>query len=181
MDIKKLILPLAIFVFIGCSDSSNNKDQNASHVQNTQDIKYPIKLKTLDVNNTIIVNKTNKGFSFSNKKATFVVFMASWCPPCKAQLPHLNNLQKKYSKKLDIIGVLLDEKSLNEVKKFKDDYNIDFTLAVGKENFTFAKAAGDVKAVPFMILYDKQGNYATHYTGAVLEEMLDVDIKKVIK
>ncbi len=76
---------------------------------------------------------------------------------------------------------MLENKNEEQTKEFIKKYNISFPLAYGENNFKFSKALGDIQTIPFMILYDKEGNYATHYTGAVPDEMIDIDIKKVVK
>lgn len=184
MNITKYFLPFALLFLIGCSDddAKSKSDTKTQKIKKEEQIKFPINLKTVK-NIDISVNKIDKGFHFSNakNKAVLVNFFTSWCPPCKAEIPHLNILQKKYKDNLEIIGVLLEEKNLNEIKSFIDKYKVDFSITQGKSNFTLAKAVGDVKAIPFMILYDKNGEYATHYVGAVPEEMINVDIAKVVK
>ncbi len=164
----------------GCSDSSNNKEKIS--IPSTADAKKNIELKTI-ADGSIQVTKIDKGFSFSNakNKAVLLSFFTSWCPPCKAELPHLNNLAKRYKNKLEIIGVLLEKKEKQEIEKLIKDYQINFTVTYGLNNYDMAKAIGEVGAIPFMILYDKKGHYATHYIGAIPEEMIDADIKKVLK
>ncbi len=189
MKIKLTILLSFLLIITGCSDKAESNENNK--IKQSEEIKikksekkiiYPIKLKTID-EKIIDVNQTNTGFSFSSSKnkSVLLTFFTSWCPPCKAEIPHLNNLQKKYKGKLDIIGVLLEDKNIGEIKSFIKKYNVKYTVTYGKENFTLAKAAGDVKAIPFSILYDKSGAYATHYTGAIPEEMMNIDIKKAVR
>lgn len=184
MNISKFFLPFSLMFLIGCSDndaSSLNSSVKAPTIEKEEKIEFPINLKTIqDVN--IAVKKINKGFNFSNatNKAVLLNFFTSWCPPCKAEIPHLNILQDKYKDSLEIIGVLLEDKDIEEIKKFTNKYRVNFTITQGRPNFTIAKAVGDVKAIPFMILYDKKGEYATHYVGAVPEEMINVDIAKVV-
>ncbi len=188
MKIKYMFFVIFLLISYGCSDKSNSDEINSStkeleaQTKKEQKSIYPIKLKTTD-NKTIDVNQTTTGFSFSTSqgKSVLLTFFTSWCPPCKAEIPHLNNLQKIYKNKLDIIGVLLENKNLDEIKSFIKKYDIKYDITYGKPNFILAKAAGDVKAIPFSILYDKNGNYATHYTGAIPEEMMNVDIKKVVE
>ncbi len=184
MNIKKIFLPLMIVLFFSaCTDKSEIKDNDTNNTANLKkQIHFPLILKTSRDEN-ITINKNNKGFTFSNaqNKAVLLSFITSSCIPCKAQIPHLNILQEKYKDNLNIIGVLLENKNSKQIKQFIQDEKINFTLSVGANNFLLAKAMGDVQAVPFMILYDKQGQYSTHYVGAILEEMLDSDIVKVVK
>ncbi len=183
MNIRKLFLPFCvIFIFCGCSDKSQSNDTNSTKKTAIAKSDFPLTLTTSQDEN-ITINKKNRGFTFSNvkNKAVLLTFITSWCPPCKAEIPHLNILQEKYKNELKIIAVLLEEKNKKDINRFINEQKINFTLTRGKNNFTLAKAIGDVQAVPFIILYDKKGEYATHYVGAILEEMLDVDIQKVVK
>jgi len=70
-----------------------------------------INLKLLN-GTTMQITKRSNGFDVKDgKKATLYVFFATWCPPCKAEIPHLNNLSEKFKNELDIVGVLLEDKS----------------------------------------------------------------------
>lgn len=187
MKIKYAFFLTISLLFASCDSKDENiVDKNQTQIDTKQQIKaqtiYPINLKTLH-EDIIKVDKINRGFSFSNtsNKAVLLNFFASWCPPCKAEIPHLNNLQKQYKDDLQIIGVLLEDKDKDEIDQFAKQYNIEYTIAYSKENFKLAKAVGDVKAIPFSILYDKNGTYATHYVGAIPEEMMNIDIQKVVK
>ncbi len=182
MNMQKVILLLStLLIFSGCFDKSEDKNETKKTPQ-AKIIKFPITLQT-DSNQSISVNKANKGLSFSNvkNKAVLLSFMTTWCSPCKAEIPHLNTLQEKYKDKLQIIGVLLEDKNDKEIKKFIQEYKINYPVTKGKTNYELSKAVGDVQTVPFMILYNSKGEYATHYVGAILEEMLEVDIKKVVE
>ncbi|MDD3343183.1 MAG: TlpA disulfide reductase family protein [Sulfurospirillaceae bacterium] len=173
---------ISLLLLSGCSSEkkqSNDKNTSASK----EEIKNePITLK--DINGQeIIVKSTAKGFTFSGyeNKVVLVNFFATWCPPCKAEIPHLINLQEKYKDKFAIISILLEEnKSNEEIANFIKYNAINYTITNSAENYKFAKSVGGVNNIPLMFLYDKEGNYSTHYVGAIPEEMIDADIKKVL-
>ncbi len=73
-----------------------------------------------------------------------------------------------------------ENKSNEEMQNFMKFNAINYIITNGTENFEFAKNVGGVKNIPLMFLYDKEGNYSTHYVGAIPEEMIDADIKKVL-
>jgi len=131
----------------------------------------------------IVVTAKDKGYSFSGyeNKVVLVNFFTTWCPPCKAEIPHLISLQEKYKENFVIISVLLEEnKSNEEISNFMKFNNINYIITNGIDNFKFAQSVGGVKNIPLMFLYDKNGQYSTHYVGAIPEEMIDADIKKVL-
>lgn len=115
-----------------------------------------------------------------NDQAILFNFFATWCHPCKAEIPHLNNLQDKFKGKLKIISVLMEDKAKDEIEAFAKHYKVKFDITYGANNFHFAKSLGGVVGIPYMVLYKPDGTYATHYVGLVPEEMLESDISKVI-
>ncbi|MFL1706528.1 TlpA family protein disulfide reductase [Campylobacter sp. MOP7] len=115
-----------------------------------------------------------------NDQAILFNFFATWCPPCKAEIPHLNNLQDKFKGKLKIISILMEDKAKDEIEAFAKHYKVKFDITYGANNFHFAKSLGGVVGIPYMVLYKPDGTYATHYVGLVPEEMLESDISKVI-
>lgn len=182
-----ILLILIPIIFTACSNDkkeTKNVDQNASAKQDSNStISQTITLK--DINNqTIIATKTKDGFTFSNakNKVVLICFFATWCPPCKAEIPHLVNLQEKYKGNLQIIGILLEKnKDIDEIKNFINYNAINYPITNGDGNYKLTDMVGGVKSIPFMIMYDKSGNYSTHYLGAIPEEMIDSDIENTLK
>ncbi len=182
-----LVLILALILASCSKEKSEVKNNNTkSEVKKTMVVKKKssnITLTTTD-GEKIVVTKTDKGFTFSNAKDKIVMvsFFATWCPPCKAEIPHLNNLQEKYKNKIKIIGVLIEpNKDNDELKKFINDFAINYTITNSPANMAFADAVGGVENIPFMIMYGKNGENITHYLGAIPEEMIDADIQEALK
>ena len=176
-----ILATTSLLFWSGCS--SESKKQEAQEKPSKEAVKNEkITLTSID-GKEIIVTPTEKGFLFSGyeNKIVLVNFFTTWCPPCKAEIPHLNNLQEKYKENFIIISILLEEnKSNEEIASFIKYNAIQYPITNSPENFKFAKSVGGVKNIPLMFLYDKNGNYSTHYVGAVPEEMIDADIKKVL-
>ena len=167
MTLKRAIITsLCLFAFFGCGDDksqkseqntsepavqSKNLEENASKDENlSKDTLTPkisestqsdevkdISLKLLN-GATMQITKRSNGFDVKDgKKATLYVFFATWCPPCKAEIPSLNNLSEKFKNELNIVAVLLEDKSEDEVKEFAQKYKIKYDIAVGEGNFLF--------------------------------------------
>lgn len=69
--------------------------------------------------NSIFIKKDNENLNFADgDKATLFVFFTTWCSPCIAEIPHLNKLQEKYEEQFNIVGVLLEDKSDEELRAF---------------------------------------------------------------
>ncbi len=192
--ILSIFVSCSILFFNGCSSEKkkSNEDQiklKSEINESKSDVKTKEESKTTnitlqDTNGKIIpITPIEKGYKFEGfeNKVVLVVFFTTWCPPCKAEIPHLINLQEKYKEKFAIISVLLEEnKSNEEINSFMKYNKINFAVTNSADNFKFAQNIGGVKNIPLMFLYDKNGKYSTHYVGAIPEEMIDADIKKVL-
>ena len=182
---------LALLILSGCSNDSQEKDTKDTgkiSQEKSSNKEAPIKkdagiVLTDTSGNDIKVKETKDGFIFEGyeNKVVLINFFATWCPPCKAEIPHLNNLQQKYSKDVKIISILLEEhKSNEEIVKFINKNSIEFTISNSLDNYKLAQKVGGVQSIPFMLIYDRKGSYSQHYIGAVPEEMIEADIKKVL-
>lgn len=181
MQFKKLAFftILSLIIFSGC-DSKTITTNNEVKKSNSLPI---YKLTTNDAK-TLHLNSTQEGIVFEEfkGKAVLLNFFATWCPPCRAEIPHLNNLREKYGKDFEIVAVLLEEgKTTLEIKKFKEEYGIKYLITNSDENFNLANAVGGVKSIPTMFLFNKDGKMVEKYVGIVPEEMMGTDIKKAIK
>jgi thiol-disulfide isomerase/thioredoxin len=179
----KLLFSAVVILFIlsGCnSKDAKNSAQTVS--KNDPQSQQTLYLQSVD-GKKLKVKKTKNGFNFKGfeNKIVLLNFFATWCPPCKAEIPHLISLQNKFKNNFAIIAVSMDENMQNEeMKSFINYHGINYTVTNGENNFQMASLTGGVKSIPLMIMYDKEGNYFTHYVGAVPEEMIEADIKKVL-
>ena len=193
MKINLLIIPFLVLFLSGCDNenkSDANKTSDATPTTTTStptqsqsasaNIEAPFELTLMD-ESKMTLQKFDKGFKVEgNDEAILFNFFATWCPPCKAEIPHLNNLSDKFKGKLKIVSVLMEDKSKDEIDAFMKKFKINFGISYGENNFLFAKALGGVVGIPYMVLYKPNGEYVTHYVGLVPEEMLESDINKVI-
>ena len=86
-------------------------------------------------------------------KAVLLNFFATWCPPCKAEIPHLNNLKKKYNGEFEVVAVLVEnDKSNEQMKQFINEFSVNYPIVNSKENMKLIGAVGGVKSIPTMFL-----------------------------
>ncbi len=127
---------------------------------------------------------TEKGIKFPDypNKVILLDFFATWCPPCRAAIPHLISLQNKYKNDIQVIAILMEEnKDNSELERFIQKHKLIFPVSNSRENFILSQALGGIRSLPTMVMYDKNGNYHTHYVGVAPEEMIDSDIQKALK
>lgn len=180
-----LLVALSMFIFFGCTDegktsfSDENKASEKEVEKKSTKKSDDLVLTTLDDEKiSIVKEKDGVKFSNQNNRVILLNFFATWCPPCKAEIPHLNSLQEKYRDDLLILSVALEDKDVETLLSFKEFYNINYTITHGMANFKFSELLGGVQTIPYMVLYDKDGKYLKHYNGIVPEEMLEADISR---
>jgi peroxiredoxin len=113
-----------------------------------------------DVNGTVV--------SFDQFKGKVVVldFWATWCAPCRSEIPGYIALQEKYAKAgLVMVGVSLDREGPEVVKKFMTDQKINYQIVLGDEKI--AEAFGGVEAIPTTFIIDRQGTIRYRKVGAM--------------
>lgn len=170
---------LSVLFFAGC-DSKDKDDNNKTKIEKSA-FKSEFTLSTTDslpidvkLSENKIILKDYEG------KIVLLNFFATWCPPCKAEIPNLIKLQNDYKNDFVVISVLLEEfKKDEEIKQFMKEYGINYSVVTGSENFELAKSLGGIKSIPTMFLLDKHGTIFQKYVGLVPSEMMEIDIKKV--
>ncbi len=149
---------------------------------------YIFKFENLQNQITTLKMRDDK-YSFSNIKQPIVIVMifSTWCPPCRGQIPHLTNLQKRFKKELFMIGAVVhdDIKDINLEKFIKREKVLFFISKNQKERLRFSSMIApklgltDKFPMPLMIIFFK-GKYFTHYEGTMPEEMIESDIEQLL-
>ena len=174
------ILPLLFIT--GCGSKDNKEDTNESKVEVVKK-RTDFALTTID-NKTINVKLDDNKIILKDNQNKIVLlnFFATWCPPCKAEIPNLIKLQNDFKNDFTVISILLEDDETNEaIQSFITEYNINYTVTNSKENFELAKGLGGVKSIPTMFLIDKESNLFQKYVGMVPSEMMEIDIKKLLE
>jgi thiol-disulfide isomerase/thioredoxin len=185
--ITKLTVTLILLTLLatGCEKKETPPTKNETKINKEAPAKTAANILTLTATDgkTFKLEATENGIKFDGLENQVVLldFFATWCPPCRAEMPHLVNLQNKYNGKIQILSVLMEEDKDNaEAIAFGEEYHLNFPILNSKENFFLSQALGGIRSLPTLVMYDKSGNYFTHYTGAAPEEMIEADIKKAL-
>ena len=115
-------------------------------------------------------------------KIVLLNFFTTWCPACKVEISNLVQIQEAYKNDIVVVGILLEEfKTNEEINELLKSYNVNYTVTNSGEAFELAKSLGGIKAIPTTFLIDKHGTFFQKYTGLVPNEMLEIDIKKLLE
>ena len=119
-------------------------------------------------------------------KVIILDFFGKNCPPCKAEMPILGDLQKRMKDKLQIIGLHvqhpLTKSDLAQLKRSGVNYPIfDYMPVPQNQEFVeyMGKLTGWSGSIPFMLFFDRNGNYAGYHMGMADEKSLEKFIEKL--
>ena len=105
-------------------------------------------------------------------------FWASWCAPCRMEVPHLIELQTEYGPRgLQVIGVAVGDHEEN-VRLFTQTMGVNYVTALGTQEVV--QAYGGFTAIPTAFLVAPNGSIAAHYTGYQDKQILVEAIEKLL-
>ena len=156
---KRLIIAILVFSSAAISgDSAAKKAPNFA-------------LKTND-GKTVELNKL-KG------KAVVINFWATWCGPCRAEIPSFLEVYEKYrAKGLEIVGVSMDEGGWTDVAPFIKQFNIAYPVVLGNERIS--RLYGGIQYYPTTVFIDKEGTIVDQHIGMMKKEDFEVKVKSIL-
>ena len=116
-------------------------------------------------------------------KAVLLNFWATWCEPCKIEMPWFVDFQKQYGPQgLQIVGVAMDDADTKDIAKFAQDMHVDYPILVGKddERESIANAYGGVQFLPETLYLDRDGKILNKMFGLVNRSEIEDNIKKAM-
>ncbi len=112
-------------------------------------------------------------------KAVLLNFWATWCGPCKIEMPWFVDLQKQYGPQgLQIVGVAMDDASKEDISKFAKDMGVNYPILIGKE--AVGEQYGGVNALPETFLIGRDGKIVDKIIGLRGKAEIEDSIKKAL-
>jgi len=111
--------------------------------------------------------------------AVLLNFWATWCGPCKIEMPWFVELQKEYGPQgLEIVGVAMDDASKDEIQKFAKEMGVNYTILLGKE--AVGQQYGGVDVLPTTFFIDRDGKIISREFGLQSRSLFVDNIKQAL-
>ena len=111
-------------------------------------------------------------------KVVLLTFWATWCGPCRAEVPDLIALQNRYGGKLQVIGLAVDDGPEEEVRSFVRARHINYPVAIVPEEVQ--NKFGGVHGLPTMFLLDSRGRVVQRHIGLRDPVLYDMEIRALL-
>jgi len=113
-------------------------------------------------------------------KAVLLNFWATWCGPCKIEMPWFVELQRQYGTEgLQIVGVAMDDSSREDIAKFTKEMGVNYPVLLGKESV--GDAYGGVPALPESFFIGRDGKIVDRIIGLKGKAEIEDSIKKALE
>ena len=166
----KILIYLISLSIISCSSESNNRDPDVAVTQKKiTERNFLGEFELIDLNNVM----TNS--SKWNGQYKLINFWATWCAPCRREIPLLNNTQKEYQDiSLQIIGIAVDV--LDDVIAYSEETSFEYPVLVGEEEAIAIAENANIEFIglPFTMLVDDQNEIIKTHLGEIKEHHIDM-------
>jgi len=102
-------------------------------------------------------------------KKVFLNFWATWCPPCKAEMPHMQSFYKEKPENVEVLAVNLEE-SASKAKDFADQYRLDFPVLLDRSGAV--AEIYDIYTIPTTYVLNEDGTVHQKVIGPMDEAMM---------
>jgi peroxiredoxin len=112
-------------------------------------------------------------------KAVLLNFWATWCQPCKIEMPWFVELQKQYGPGgLQVLGIAMDDASPQDIAQFAKDLGVNYPVLIGKE--AVGNAYGGVQFLPETFYIGRDGKIVDRVFGLKGRGEIEDDVKKAL-
>ncbi len=113
-------------------------------------------------------------------KVVLLNFWATWCPPCRAEMPDLVKLQREYARQgLQVVGVTYPPETVGRVRRFARRLGVNYPVALGTRATKSLFANTDT--LPITVIIDRDGNIRDTIEGIMLSDEFEQKVKPLLK
>ena len=126
------------------------------------------------------MNGNDVAFESLKGKVVLLNFWATWCGPCKIEIPWFVEFAEQHKDDgLVILGLSVDD-TADKIRAFAEEYNVNYPLLVGLGREDFQEAYGPVWGIPMTFFIDREGTLCRTHTGIANREEFEKDIADLL-
>ena len=177
---SRLLIPVGLLVaLIGVNMLTRSaRDREVAPASSSQasawlSSPYPLDhFTTVDLSGREVSSAAWKG------QAAVVNFWATWCPPCRREIPALVTLQDRYKGRVIVLGVIDDNVSDESIRKFATGLGVNYPIV--RTSLELSRRFPSVGALPMTVLVDPAGQVSVAYAGELDAAELERDLLKLL-
>ncbi len=113
-------------------------------------------------------------------KVVLLNFWATWCAPCKIEIPWFMEFQREYKdREFAVLGVSMDDDGWAAVRPYMADHKFNYRIVVGNDDV--GKLFGEIDDLPTTFLIDRDGHVAKKHVGLISKNMYEDEIGALLK
>ncbi len=176
----KVMLSVLFFssiVIIGCG----NKTPEQTPVAKAKPVVNKVNDDAVKAPDFELENTNGEKIKLSDYKGKIVIvdFWATWCPPCREEIPDFVQLQKEYKSDLQILGVSLDTGTKSDVIPFMKEHKMNYPVVFG--TMEVVRDYGDIQSIPTTFVIDQKGNVVNSFVGYHKKSVFKAEIERLLK
>lgn len=157
------ILSLMLILVSACGNSGRQTGREAGEEENPASQKANLG-EAPDFKKTDLEGQTIRLSDFKDK-VVLLNFWATWCGPCRREIPALIKLQQEFNEQLVIIGIALDEEGFDVVRPYAEEMNINYPIVT--DDYSYGEKLGGIYMVPTTYIIDRQGFITARKIGEI--------------
>ena len=179
LDAEKAQANHAILIPNAANGSSATSSQAGSAQADTEDVLADLRGKPAPAFTLVSLDGKKVSLSDYKGKAVLVNFWATWCGPCKLEMPWFVDFQKKYGDQgFTVLGVAEDDAGKDEIAKFATRMKLDYPVLLADDKV--GKAYGGVEYLPTSYYVGRDGKIIEQTTGLISKDEVEANIKKAL-
>ena len=133
----------------------------------------PLQFTLKDMNGVDVKLASFKG------KVILLNFWATWCGPCRAEIPSLIELQKQYADDLVVLGFSVDD-PVAKLKPYAKEFQINYPILVGLGREDVQEAFGPLWGIPVSVIIARDGTIQKKHSGIATKEQFEREIRTAL-